>query len=170
MIRTETGACGERVRRARVCGKRVRRASGAQGHAGERASERERVEEVPDEGGFWLDLANLARAAKDRRGGEMRGENYRSTAQQVGCERRVLTLGARGIWPSAGTVSTTHLVARGLDGLWQAGRRQIATFSIGPLQARGKTGSSDSMDRCDLDQDVRKSAATVSSRAGGRYL
>jgi hypothetical protein len=29
-----------RVRRARVCGERVRRASGAQGHAGERASER----------------------------------------------------------------------------------------------------------------------------------
>jgi len=26
-----------------------------------------------------LDLADLARAAKDRRGGEMRGENYRST-------------------------------------------------------------------------------------------
>ena len=41
---------------------------------------------------------------------------------------------------------------------------------IEPLQATGKTGSSDSMDRCDLDQDVRKSAATVSSRAGGRYL
>ena len=35
-------ACGERVRRPRVCGERVRRASGAQGHAGERASERER--------------------------------------------------------------------------------------------------------------------------------
>ena len=60
-------ACGERR------GLRDTRVSG-------RASGRATVEEVPfDEGGFWLDLADLARAAKDRRGGEMRGENYRST-------------------------------------------------------------------------------------------
>ena len=80
-------ACGERVYAVSACGERVYAASACGERRGlrdtrvsGRASGRATVEEVPfDEGGFWLDLADLARAAKDRRGGEMRGENYRST-------------------------------------------------------------------------------------------
>ena len=84
------------VRRARVCGERVRRASGAQGHAGERASER-----TSDRGGGYLlmkeDFGWISRTWRAlRRIGEVARCGVRTTDQQVGCERRVLTLGARG--------------------------------------------------------------------------
>ena len=46
-----------------------------------------------------MDLADLARAAKDRRGGEMRGENYRSTGGV-----REASANARG----AGRASSQH--------------------------------------------------------------
>ena len=69
-------ACGDRVYAASACGER----RGLRGtRVSGRASESDRGGGTFDEGGFWLDLADLARAVKDRRGGEMRGENYRST-------------------------------------------------------------------------------------------
>ena len=101
MIRTETGACGERVYAASACGER----RGLRGTlVSGRASGRATAERYLDEGGFWLDLADLARAAKDRRGGEMRGENYRSTG---GVREAMLTPGARGGRRSTGPVWTT---------------------------------------------------------------
>ena len=61
------------------------------------------MEEVPsDEGGFWLDLADLARAGRI---GEVARCEVRTTDQQVGCERRVLTPGARGGRRSTGRAS-----------------------------------------------------------------
>ena len=112
-------ACGERVYAASACGER----RGLRGTlVSGRASGRATAERYLDEGGFWLDLADLACAAKDRRGGEMRGENYRSTAQQVGCERRVLT------GHLAERRNRLHHTPRGerTGWLWQAGAAQIA--------------------------------------------
>ena len=75
-------------------------------------------------------------AAREGLGGVVGVSNGEARAAQRAAERHLATIGERR--QHARALSQFHF-----------------TFSIGPLQARGETGSSGSMDRCDLVQDEK---------------